>query len=189
MDDLDITESALPDGIDIVPADSDSTSTEPALTLSEINAHLGKNFPTKEAALKALKDTSVFAVTKEEKIAERIRASLNTGDNGSMAQELAQIKESMFYKDNPEYADYRETIKALGKNPSEVIDSPAFKQIYGDAKTGKEFKNTRTVLESNPRITEAKSSLERASEAMNAGRTDQAKELAAQAVADAFGLR
>ena len=49
------------------------------LTLAELNAVLGKNFPTKEAALKSLKDTSSYVGAKREKIKEEVLAEL--GEN------------------------------------------------------------------------------------------------------------
>jgi hypothetical protein len=184
MDELDTTVDALP-----VETGSETASNEPGMTLSELNAALGKTFPNKETALKALKDTQVWAVTREEKIAEKVRSSIVTPDTSGLTQELAQIKEALFYKDNPEYVDYKGTIKALGQNPAEVIESEAFKAIYADAKAGKEFKNTRTVLESNPRIAEAKNTFDKAAEMQKLGRTAETAQLAASAVIDALGIK
>lgn len=189
MDPFDTTESTLPDAADITAPDSDSASTEPSVTLKELNSFLGKEFPSKETALKALRDTQVFAVTREEKIAERVRSSMPVNDMSALTAELAQVKENLFFRDNPDYADYRDTIKALGKNPADVVESEAFKRIFVDAKAGKEFKNTRTVLESNPRIAEARSTFDKAMEASKSGNTAMSKQYAAQAVIDALGIK
>ena len=154
-----------------------------SLTLEELNKHLGKRFTDKATALKALKDTYEFVGTRKADL-ENLAASKTAG----VEHELRELKENLFYKDNPKYSKYRAVISKLGSNPEEVIASTEFKAVLDGAVGYDESQNLKTVLQSNPRIQSSTNKLSQASEAMKQGRHDDASSHAAQAVMEAFGL-
>lgn len=197
MDNDDITFDSLTDASQLnapvepktVESVAESTpSTGDALTLAELNQALGKNFPSKDSALKAFKDTFSYVGKKQEDIKKEVLQEVaSTNQTDALAKELAQIKKDMFYKDNPELAPYRATIDKIGDNPSDVVNDPAFKDILEKAKGYDQSQNLRTVLESNPRIASSKSSLDKAREMKAQGaRQDDVEALVANAVLDAF---
>ena len=69
---------AVPDASQLNAAGADGTvQNVPAtdgMTLSEINAALGKNFPNKEAALKSFKDTFSYVGKKVEDVKKEVMA-------------------------------------------------------------------------------------------------------------------
>lgn len=154
-----------------------------SLTLEELNKHLGKRFTDKATALKALKDTYEFVGTRKADL-ETIASSKTAGIEG----ELRELKENLFYKDNPKYAPYREVISKLGSNPEQVIATDAFKTVLERAVGYDESQNLKTVLQSNPRIQSSTNKLSQASEAMKQGRHEDASSQAAKAVMEAFEM-
>ena len=198
MDNDDITFDSLTDAsqlnapvepktVESVAESTPSTTGGDALTLAELNQALGKNFPNKEAAIKAYKDTFSYVGKKQEDIEREVLAKVNGPSTDALAKELAQIKKDMFYKDNPQFAPYRATIDKIGGNPSDVVNDPSLKEIFEKAQGFDQSQNLRTVLESNPRIASSKSSLDKAREMQAQGaRQDDVEKLVADAVLDAF---
>ena len=170
------------DGNGAVSEQVTSPNKDNVLSLEEINSFLGKNFTDKATALKALKDTQSFVGKRKEDFASELQqASQQT------AEELRQIKEEMFYQKHPEYAPYKDTIKAMGNNPAEVVENPAFKSLFEKARGFDESQSLKSVLESNPRVVASQDKLSKAREAVASGRFENAETLAAQAVLETLG--
>ncbi|WP_165962072.1 hypothetical protein, partial [Acinetobacter baumannii] len=82
------------------------TQSVEALSLAEINANLGKNFPNKDAAIKAFKDTFSYVGKKKEDIEKEVRANLATSDEiTKLSQKLDAVEKERFFDKNPQYAD------------------------------------------------------------------------------------
>lgn len=149
------------------------------LTLSEINALLGKDFKDKATALKSVKDTYSYVGKKKEDIAKEM-----AGSNENVTKELSEIKANMFFKDNPDLAPYRAAISKMGSNPEEVVNTPEFKLIFDKAIGNDKDQKLKSVLVSNPRLASSKDNLTKAREAANSGNTEERDRLAVRAVLD-----
>lgn len=147
------------------------------LSLKEINDLLGKDYKDKETALKSIKDTVSYVGKKKEDIAREI---LGNNQSESLQKEIKQIKENMFYKDNPDLENYRTLIQKLGDNPADVVNSPEFKSIYEKAKGFDESAKMKTVLQSSPRLASVRDNFAKAQEAMKSGNRDMAESLIAK---------
>lgn len=184
----DTTDESLSDVSQLNTADDNSavqqTSSEQpesieTLSLKELNEYLGKDFKDKGTAMKSLKDTFSYVGKKKEDIANEIKSAQQTGE---LSKEIKQIKENMFYKDNPELTSYRNLIQKLGDNPEDVVNMPEFKSIYEQAKGFNESQKLKTVLQSNPRIASQRDSLSKASEAFKSGNRSEGESQVAKAV-------
>jgi hypothetical protein len=179
-----ITPSALPGDTHVIPSDANGTvgnvpqgssasaaaSVVEAMTLSELNQHLGKAFPTKEAALKSIADTFSYVGKKKEDIEKEFMSRAPQTDP-AIVKELESIRKDMFYKDNPQYADpnVRSLIEKLGSNPSEVTSRPEFQTVFEKVKGYDESQKLKTVLDSNPRLATSRDALDKALDLRKAG--------------------
>lgn len=154
------------------------------LTLEEINAQLGKQFDSKEAALKAIKDTFSYVGKKKEDIAKEFEAQ--PSDKFVSREEFLK---ATFYAENPEFKPYQAIISKLGSDPREVIKDETFKQIYEKAKGFEQIETSKSVLHSNPRLSKVTDNLQEAREAAKNGDYNTAQNKAVEGVIDAFGLR
>lgn len=205
MDPENITGAGQPDGSQLNPADPASTvgsgtGTQPAapqtgaeaLTLAELNKQLGKNFPTKESALKSLSDTFSYVGKKKEDIEKEVRANLATSDQiTQLSQKLESVEKERFYDKNPQYADpaVRKLIDGLGGNPADVVNREEFKQVFEKVSGYDKSVKLKTVLESNPRMTSSRDNLTKAAEIRDkAGVNHEVQKLAVDAVKDAYGF-
>ena len=186
-----ITDGTLPDASQLNAPDGTptvDTTSQPSqplvnnddkLSLDEINKFLGKDFKSKETALKSFKDTFSYVGKKKEDIEREI---LSNNQTSALESQIKQIRQDMFYKDNPDYAPYKGLIQKIGGDPSEVVNLPEFKDIFEPAKGFKESQKLKTVLESNSRISSQRDILTKANEAMNSGNRSEAESLAVKAV-------
>lgn len=152
-----------------------------SLTLEQINTAMGKDFKDIDTALKSWKDTNAFVGRRKEDIAQELMAG-----NSETARQISEIKENMFFKDNPEYAPYRAAMAKMGSNPEVVAQMPEFKTIFEKAKGFDESQSQRSVLTSNPRLAASKDSITKAKEAVAAGNQEAAASLATQAVLESL---
>lgn len=164
-----------------VPAGSSANaaaSVVEAMTLTELNQHLGKAFPTKEAALKSIADTFSYVGKKKEDIEKEVLARVPTQTDPAIVKELENIRKDMFYKDNPQYADpnVRAIIEKLGSNPSEVTSRPEFQTIFEKVKGYDESQKLKTVLDSNPRLATSRDALGKAVDLKKEGANSDAVE-------------
>ena len=179
MDPENITGSELPDAsqlnapgseptvgsVPAAPAATAPTQTVEALSLAEINASLGKQFPTKEAAIKAFKDTFSYVGKKKEDIEREVRANVQADSRiDQLAKELEAERKERFFDRNPQYADpaVRKFIEKVGGNPQDVVNSEEFKGIFNKVVEYDKSAKLKTVLESNPRLQVSKDSLSKA---------------------------
>jgi hypothetical protein len=162
-----------------------SSNTADALSLNELNSYLGKNFTSKESALKSLKDTFSYVGKKTEDITPKI------DPNQFISRE--QYEQDMFYSRNAEYStpEVREVIdamaKAKGLSPKDVVASDTFKAVFSKVKGYDESQSLKSVLETNPRLASTRDSYTKAAEMLNqGGRKDEAEGMIARAVLDSL---
>lgn len=166
---------------------SGTPSASPEISLSELNSLLGKTFPTKDAALKSLKDTQSYVGMKKEDIEKEVlaRTPANTQDTTALAKQLEEMRKDNFYRDNPTYnkPEIKALIDKLGANPADVINSPDFKPFFEKVQGFDEVQKLRTVLDSNPRLATSRDALTKAADSMKeSGRRTERDE---SAIADA----
>lgn len=156
------------------------------MSLQEINDYLGKNYPSKEAALKSIKDTFSYVGKKKESV---VKEALD--EDRFISRE--QYEKDMFFSKNPDYSNdsvkkVLESIsKAEGISIVEASQTEAFKEVFGAVKGFSESQNLKTVLETNPRIASTKSNLSKAKDAIRNGDPESARTLATKAVLEAYG--
>lgn len=161
-----------------------SQNTADALSLNELNSFLGKNFTSKESALKSLKDTFSYVGRKAEDITPKI------DPNQFISRE--QYEQDMFYSRNAEYStpEVREIIdamaKAKGMSPKDVVTSDTFKAVFSKVKGYDESQGLRSVLETNPRLASTRDSFTRGAENLQAGNKDAGESLITKAVLDSL---
>lgn len=162
-------------------ADDKGAVSQPSDTLSlgELNTLLGKDFKDKETAFKSLKDTQSFVGKRKEDIAREV-----SGDTATLSNELKAIREDLFYKDNPQFAEHRGLISKLGGNPGEAVNTPEFKALFDKADGFNKSQNLKSVLVSNSRLASSRDNLTKASEALQTGNQSEAEALATKAVLD-----
>lgn len=178
------------------PAPQGSPAVNPeALTLAELNQLTGRNFASKEAALKSITDTFKFATARVADIAAKATdaAQAVTGETVRKLTDTveAQTKE-MFYLQNPQYAPHRKLIDSMGKNPAEVVQSDVFKETFTNLSAHAETIKQKTVMESNPRIAAARDGIAKAADlkkSANGFVTPDVEKAVTDAVIDAFNLR
>lgn len=160
------------------------------MTLAEINAALGKNFPTKDSALKSFKDTFSYVGKKKEDIEREVTSRLqNDNHNNKLAQEIEEMRKERFYDKNPQYSSLRSVIEKAGGNPAEVVNQDWFKEISTKVSGYDESQKLKTVLESNPRLASSRDALGKARElSQSGGSKDAIESNILSAVKDAYGM-
>lgn len=158
------------------------------LTLEDINSSTGRNYKDKKTALEALKNT-YSKVGKSGQLEKEIETLKKTVlDSSSNEDRIKQIETELFYSNNPQYKLYKDTIAAMGGNPAEVVEKEAFKKIFTDLSEFEKTKNAKSVLESNPRIGQAKTRIDEAKDLSVKGKQAEAGALATAAVLDAYQI-
>lgn len=181
---------ASPNGaVGSVPA-SAPASTAPAtnaagdLSLTELNTMLGKNFPTKEAALKSIQDTYSFVGKRKEDLKPEVDPSQFISRD--------QYETDMFYSKNAEYEapEVRSMIDAMAKaqnlKPADVVKTEGFKTIFDKIAGYDKSMSEKSVLETNPRLASSKDSLTKAAEHLGAGNREAGEALVAKAVLESM---
>lgn len=156
------------------------------LSLEEINKITGRNYKDKETALKALGNT--YKMVGETGQIKKENETLKKAVEGTAAntEQLKQIQTDLFYSNNPQYKPYRDTIAAMGGNPAEVVEKEAFKKIFSDLSEFEKTKSKKSVLESNPRIGQAKTRIDEAKDLSMRGKQAEANSAASAAVLEAY---
>lgn len=161
-----------------------------ALTLTELNELTGRNFTSRESALKSIKDTFSFATTRLTDVENKV-AAVTAGEMGKLRESLDSQNKEMFYLQHPEYAPHRKLIDSLGKNPGDVVTSDVFKETYTKVSGYDQTVKLKTVLESNPRLASSRDSITKAADLKKANNgfvTADVEKLALQSVKDAYDL-
>lgn len=166
--------------------DSQAQTDPNKMSLDELNSFLGKSYPSKEAALKSIKDTFSYVGKKKEDVAKEI------SPDKFITKE--QYENDMFYARNQQYNNdnIREVIDAMAKSKGitiqEVVNSDSFKNIFTSVQGYNENQKLKSVLETNPRLNATKSAFTEAHKAAQAGKTDIAESLITKAVMDAYEM-
>ncbi len=192
MSENDITDQPLTGEDDVASADGEAAVGEPdggGQPTTDIKTVLGKllnkDFPTDEAALKAVKDTFSYVGKKQQ--------SVVPPELAKKVQELEGIakstKDSLFYSEHPELKPYRQIIEAMGNDPDKVSQSEIFKGVVTKLQAHEEMEKSKSVLQSNPRLGVATDKMTQAKEAQQAGKPDEARASATAAVIEAYELR
>lgn len=162
-----------------------------ALSLTELNSLLGREFKSKDSALKSIKDTFAFATTRVADISKDAVAAVG-GEMKKLADTVEAQNKEMFYLQHPEYAPHRKLIDSLGKNPGEVVVSDIFKDTYGKLSEHEKTVKLKTVLESNPRLAAASDTLTKAADQLRSQggiMTPGVEALVIKGVNEAYGLK
>lgn len=148
----------LAEGAQLTPADGGGTVGTPALTLAELNKHLGSDFKDAATALKALKDTKDFVGKRKEDIASEVKASLTPTAvlDDALKSDVQALKDRLFYSENPQYKGYEALIKKMGADPATVTDSEEFKAIFEKVKVADEVAQRKSNVPSNARLAQVK---------------------------------
>lgn len=159
----------LADASQLNAADGGVTVESPALTLVELNKHLGADFKDTATALQSLKETKNFVGKRKEDIAAEVRAGLqqNASDVASKS-DVQALNNRLFFSENPQYKGYESLITRLGQNPAEVVTSEEFKSVFEKAKVADEVAQSKSIVSSNARISQTKSILDDAVTVTNA---------------------
>lgn len=162
-----------------------------ALSLTELNSLTGREFKSKESALKSIKDTYTFATTRITDVHNQVAAQVGEKYE-KLSEDFAAQQREMFFLQNPQYAPHRKLIENLGKNPIDVVQSEIFKDTFNKLSDHDKTVKLKTVLESNPRLAASRDSLTKAADlkkSQNGFVTEEVERLATASVLDAFGLR
>lgn len=161
-----LTDGSLPGGADVTPSGDKAAASAVApasdqslagMSLDELNATLGKNYPSKEVALKSIKDTFSYVGAKQP----------------AQGQDVEQIiqkrleSEFLFVK-NPELAQHRELAEAIatkkGISVSEAVQDASFKMYVEKTSGYDKSQEAKSVLQSNPRLGIVRDSMQEARE-------------------------
>lgn len=176
-----ITEESLTGAEQNVPAPvSEPAVSVEALTLDELNAFTGKSFPTKESALKSIKDTYRAVVQ---------RPQVPHVDPNQYVSR-SEFEEATFYANNPDYKAHSELISALAakhnKPLNEVVQMDSFKSVYEKVKGYDTIEQSKSVLHTNPRLGHVTDKITQAREAIKTGDVSSANRSAVEAVLGAY---
>lgn len=161
-----------------------------ALSLAELNELTGRNFTSKESALKSIKDTFTFATTRLTDVENKVAAA-TANEMGKLRETLESQNKELYYVQHPELAPHRKLIDSLGKNPAEVVNSDIFKETFTKLAGYDATVKLKTVLESNPRLASSRDSITKAADLKRANNgfvTADVERLALQSVKDAYDL-
>jgi hypothetical protein len=157
------------------------------LSLKELNETLGKDFPTKEAALKSIKDTVSYTGKRKEDIIAEYKKQAGDSELASKVSTLENmLLEANFYAENPQYKPYKDVITKFGGNPAEVIKDPVFQSTFKKASAFDETEKSKSVLHSNPRLGRITDKITEAKTALSDGDSQKANDAAVEAVLSAF---
>lgn len=207
-------QETLPSGSDVRPVGGGGSDKGEGVELKDfLSKELGKEFPTDEAALKAVKDTFSYVgkVGKVRPLLEKLEAKyggeskvleLLTQMEQNNPQEPAKVDDSKFvpreqyekdtfFSKHPELSeDHRTLLEAVavqsGKPLAEAMELPAFKNVVGNARAFESTERSKSVLHTNPRLAQATDKMTEAKTASQAGNHQAAAKSAVGAVLDAF---
>lgn len=164
-------------------------SSDNGLTLEEINSLTGRDYKDKATALKAIKDTYSMVGKAGKVVSDNQKLKEQLQEKDSKLEEIRQIKDTLFYSENPQYKPFKDTISAMGNDPARVVELDAFKKIFTDLSEYEKTKKAKSVLESNPRIGQAKTKLEEAKDLNSKGLHSNATDVAVAAVLEAYDMQ
>lgn len=155
MDEDNRTSDTIPDDVDVASSEgnekvSAQTPNEGAdltsLSLEELNGVLGRQFKTKEGALKSIKDTYAFVGKQKGESGEKEATSSN--------EEIEALRTELYFTQNPDLNDARPILEALakanGQSVQEAAQTELFQQTLSKIKGADQEK--ATVMEGNRRF-------------------------------------
>lgn len=145
-----------------------------ALTLTELNKALGKDFKDVPTAIKAVKDTFGYVGKKREDIENELRSKVLSESvqpeqqvDNALASKLQSLEEQLFYSTNPQYKGLESVIKKMGSNPADVVASDEFKSIFEKVQVAEQVEKARSVAPSNSRLAATQSVTDKAIKTAN----------------------
>ncbi len=169
-DEADVTSS---DGVETVDDTVASAEDQSGVSLEELNKIMGTEFKDKDTALKAIKDTKDYvgkAGQVEKQLKEQLENATDADQISHLQEQVKAIQTESFYARHPEYEPYKDAITAMGENPADVVGSDAFKVMYEKAKGYDETQQSKSVLETNPRLNQVRDRMTKAREDIKASR-------------------
>lgn len=165
-----LSPETLVDGAHVTPANGGGTVESSALTLAELNKHLGSDFKDTATALKALKDTKDFVGKRKDDIVAEVRSSLqpNANVDDTLKHDVQSLKSRLFFSENPQYRGMEAVISKFGTDPAEVVKSPEFTSVFEKVKLADEVSSNKSVVSSNSRLSQSKTVLDEAVNVANA---------------------
>ena len=160
-----LSAETLPGAEANVPAsDGGATVESSALTLADLNKQLNSNFKDVPTALKSLKDTKDFVGKRKEDAMAEIKASMASASPTETAtkSDIQQLKNELFYSQNPEYKQYEGIISKLSADPAQAVSSEEFKGLFDKAKIADGVARNKSVVASNSRLSQNKTVLDTA---------------------------
>lgn len=152
------------------------------ISVKELEQILGKTFKTKDSALKSVKDTYAFVGAPKP-------AAPSVADE-TIKNELKGIKADLFYSQNPQYAPYKAVISKMGENPTDVIGTEEFKNVFDNLAAFDKLQKSKTVLESNSRVGQVTDKMTEAKALASKYSTyEKGKAIAMEALIEATGLK
>lgn len=160
-----------------------------ALFLKEISAATGKNFDSKDKALKAIKDTWSYVGKKQEDAATAAERRL--AESGEYVRR-SEIETEFFYRDNKEANAHRTLVDAVAKangiSAREAATLPDVKKVIEAASAYEAQEAAKTVMQSSSRLGATSDKLAEARKAAVSGDHNTRDALATAAVREAFGF-
>lgn len=173
-----------------VPPSNAGVPVPEALTLPELNQLLGRDFKSKDSALKSIGDTFKFATTRVADVTKVAEAKVDENYK-KLAEGFEAQSREMFFLQHPEHAPNRKLIESLGSNPSDVVNSDVYKEVSGKLSEHDKTVKLKTVLESNPRLAASRDNMTKAADlkkSNNGFMSEEIENLVTKGVNEAFGL-
>lgn len=163
-------------------------------------SYVGKigNLQKLEDAMSQLKETfktdETGVITKLTQVASAPKEEVDPNNFVSRKE----YEDELFYSNNPEYKDHRELISTFrnkqdnqGKSLDELLGEngdAVLKAALDSIRAGKEAKESKSVLQSNPRLGQVKDKLQEAASALEKGDHVAASNKAVESVIDSYDL-
>ena len=203
------TLNTLPDESQLNSAEVNSADGD-AIHLAKLNEFLGKDFKDVDTALKSVKDTFSY-VGRQDTVRTAVKQAMEatgkgetevltaiqklmTETNGPSGDFITkeQYAEDLFFNGKPELSAVKDIIKPLkasseefkGMSWNDFVKNDRIASIVDTFKVAEDFRSSKSVVETNPRIGSATTKLETARQAQAAGDYNAAKDAALGSVMD-----
>lgn len=169
-----MTENLSPDTLvgdtHVASSNGGGTVESSALSLADLNKHLGSDFKDTATALKALKDTKDYVGKRKDDIVAEVRNTLQPSSNvdDTLKHDVQSLKRDLFFSQNPQYKGLEAVIEKFGGDPAEVVKSPEFTNVFEKVKIADEVANNKSVVSSNSRLSQSKTIIDEAINVANA---------------------
>lgn len=166
-------------------ANLDNPATTDAINLKDIvKQATGREYENDAAALKGISDTYKYVSQKT------AQATPSPSGNEEFEALRQKVEMNDFYSESPDLKEHKDLIETFAKANNmprqDVIKTDAFKSILGKIKLASEVENSKSILESNPRLGIVRNKIEEAKQNLEAGNMAQAKANAVSAVLESL---